>query len=555
MKSESTNWKFRFLLPFLILSIPFLKFILHNLLNWKSPEVLSSLGGLGVIILLCGVVLVGVSGSRVLSNLLIAGLVTLFLDIQFDFLQGGYHLVGTWLAFLMLAWVLKDNFYRIATVIFGVFFVVTIFEILPSLGEGHGFQNGRENIRLAGKMVSDNPKSLPRIIHLILDEHIGLEGIPTDIAQGKILKEQLVHFYQHYGFHIFGGAFSHFYDTAESISNMLNFSADSQLSKHFESLSGNRLQHNKYFEILSKAGYQINVFGADHIDYCAETRVKIQNCMVFPASSLLGLNKIEAPTSVKSQVVLSHYFNLSYLYRRGRDLYKAYQPTLAQVGLSLPAWMWDWSDATMASLNNMLLLEGLWKDILALPQGNVLFAHLLIPHNPYNLEGDCSIVSPIKEWKSRYLERTHGGNTAHSREVRYRLYFEQVRCLYSWLDKLFEEMNAHGQFDDSIILVHGDHGSRIVRTEPVMKNMETLTEQDLIDGFSTLFAVKFPVRPGKYDTLPRPIELLLENVVSEIAGSGGLLEQEISSPSFVYIMPKNPESDKYFVRVSYPGIW
>lgn len=223
MKIESINWKFSFLLPFLILSIPFLKFILHNSLNWESPEVLFSLGGLGAIILLCGVVLVGVAGSRVMSNLLIAGLMTLFLDIQFEFIQGGYYLVGAWLAFFILSWVLKDKFGRIATAIFGVFFVVTMFEIWPSLGEGHGFQHGRENIRLAGKMESDSSNPLPRIIHIILDEHIGLEGIPTDIPQGKILKEQLVHFYRHYGFHLFGGAFSHYFDTTESISNMLNF--------------------------------------------------------------------------------------------------------------------------------------------------------------------------------------------------------------------------------------------------------------------------------------------------------------------------------------------
>ena len=66
---------------------------------------------------------------------------------------------------------------------------------------------------------------------------------------------------------------------------------------------------------------------------------------------------------------------------------------------------------------------------------------------------------------------------------------------------------------DAIVVVQGDHGSRIVRHMPVLENAARLTAQDLRDGFSTLFAVRRPgVAPGVARE-PRALQQLLAEAV------------------------------------------
>jgi hypothetical protein len=103
------------------------------------------------------------------------------------------------------------------------------------------------------------------------------------------------------------------------------------------------------------------------------------------------------------------------------------------------------------------------------------------------------------------------------------------------LDELFDRMRAAGVYDDSIILLHGDHGSRIVMTEPTAENHHALTEQELVDAFSTLFAMKVPGKPGGYDKSPRPLEQLFAEFVFE----AGLIPTKI--------IPKNSEPHVYLM--------
>jgi hypothetical protein len=65
------------------------------------------------------------------------------------------------------------------------------------------------------------------------------------------------------------------------------------------------------------------------------------------------------------------------------------------------------------------------------------------------------------------------------------------------LEPLFDAMKHKGTYKNAIIVIHGDHGSRINLAEPQAANASTMTLDDYIDGFSTLFALKAPsVSPG-----------------------------------------------------------
>jgi arylsulfatase A-like enzyme len=92
------------------------------------------------------------------------------------------------------------------------------------------------------------------------------------------------------------------------------------------------------------------------------------------------------------------------------------------------------------------------------------------------------------------------------------------------LDELFEKMDHARLFDNAVIVIHGDHGSRIVKREPTIENEHELSREDIVDAYSTLFAVKFPKQVASYDTQPYPIEFLLqEKVVNTLLGENGKL--------------------------------
>jgi hypothetical protein len=86
-----------------------------------------------------------------------------------------------------------------------------------------------------------------------------------------------------------------------------------------------------------------------------------------------------------------------------------------------------------------------------------------------------------------------------------------------------------------------------VLTEPSAENQHALTKQDLVDGFSTLFAMKMPGKSGGYDASPWPLEQLFAKFAFEAGLSPPKILSEKTEP-FVYL---TAGSDKEFIRVPY----
>jgi hypothetical protein len=70
------------------------------------------------------------------------------------------------------------------------------------------------------------------------------------------------------------------------------------------------------------------------------------------------------------------------------------------------------------------------------PKNRYTFIHMLIPHNPYVLRRDCSFSSDLQP-----TDR-----------------FEQAACAYSMVKRLIDLLKHLGRFDDSVIVIHADHG-------------------------------------------------------------------------------------------------
>jgi hypothetical protein len=555
----SIGWFSVALLPAMISLTPFLIFLDHFSYDLSDSGTVISLAILIGISLFCSILMF--VGGRISHGIIVAVLVTLFIDIQFDWIAGGsglrpiYAWLGVALTLFMISWLLKENFFRICTAIFAVFFVVTLGQLV--------WDKPSSKLSFAEQAPSVKAQPLPRVIHLVLDEHIGIEGIPIENELGKQMKDDLMSFYQRNGFAVFGEAYSHFYKTQESIPRLLNFSSSLKPltglknSSLVKSSNPPKLLRNRYFHLLFDRGYKINVLpNAMYLDYCSENMGFIENCVKVPPFGMKLLKNSNLVVMDKLWLIFSHYRSLGYTYLGATNLFNkllGVSPESSEKGEKKRA-PWGFKlkvKSVSMTLTSLLILDDLSDIVLSLPQGHVLYSHLIFPHYPYIVQSDCSLSSSLNQWKTIGGNYSQGQrNTLISREERYRAYFQQTRCIYRKLDKLFEQMRKVGMYDDSIVIVHGDHGSRITRIEPFAEYSARLSRQDLKDSFSTLFAVKLSNGKAHYDNTVRSLEDLLAESLSSVVPMGEQPAEKESEP-FVYLAKEKYGEFTKFPYVNY----
>src|SRR5512145_1918630 len=220
--------------PALILITPLVTFLRHHGYDLLAHEVILCIAALSVVGLVIGVLSAIrplVVGPIVLFAMTIPWIVepaaTVILSAAEAFLgpnearssgpslatrlsYGAIGLVG--LVLFALFWMLRRHVGVVASVAFSVMLVVAAFST-----------NGRP-MKSAVTIADPQPlrADLPPVVHLVLDEHIGIAGIPEDIDGAGELKRDITAFYERYGFRLYPNAFSHYWNTEDSLANLLN---------------------------------------------------------------------------------------------------------------------------------------------------------------------------------------------------------------------------------------------------------------------------------------------------------------------------------------------
>lgn len=539
------GWLKALSVPLLLLWTPFVIFLTDNEYSLFAPEVLVSLGGLTV---LAGLVaFLRMTKQQLWYAMAIAGLLTVFIDYQFEWMVEANKYVVFGLVAVTTVLVVKwqEPVTLIMTAVFATMLGTTVVQSLV---------RSPATLHLVPDAASAASNAPPRLIHLVLDEHIGIAGLPTHFELARTVKDRLLRFYQRHGFFVYGGAYSHYFRTFDSIPNLLNFSTEPQekalvVDKKKPPFP---LIENRYFDILSQRQYRLNVLGASLIDFCSDETIALQTCRQYKYTALGPLGNQHDSLSHKIPAIFATYLTKYHRYQRLLSAYRnLIQPSLASKGILLPTLPSDspWTTHLLRpiSANAMALIEDLWDNILKLPRGHVLFAHLMLPHYPYIYREDCT-ARPIKDWRW-YGMPEEESRTSDLREEVYGLYLQQVQCLHTKLDILFNRMRAAGMLEDSIIILHGDHGSRLGLHDPYIDIFNVLTESDFSDGFSTLFAVRLPGKQAGYDPSPRALEELLAEVLAIPLKTAPAGSSKPSEP-FVYFSVRNQDS---YVRYPLPG--
>lgn len=405
---------------------------------------------------------------------------------------------------LVLAGILRQHIALIAGAACSVFLATTLLIPSPVAGD-----SARASLR-AGAELEAGENHLPVVLHLVLDEHIGIDGLPKELAESDDLGRWLTDAYLQQGFRVHAGAYSEYFDTRNSIPNLLNFTSRDSEWAHLAKGKTKPyvLTESAYFRHLSNLGYRLHVYQSDHLDYCRVAGVSYSKCFGYRGNSIGSLSGTALGTVERAQFIFNSFMATSTYLNRLREIYGKLRVSLDTAALP----EWDHAVSRVGPLAVLPVLKQLEDDLRFASRGHAYFAHLLLPHYPYVLDESCRVREEIEHWlynvpavPPSQLVR----NTAATRAERYRNYFAQIRCQQALLNRLFNAMKDAGVWRDALVVIHGDHGSRIVRNMPVAGNAPRLTREDFGDSFSTLFVARIPERQAGVVRDPRPLQELL----------------------------------------------
>jgi hypothetical protein len=514
MFKELTTNVFAAFLAQAALLVSFLSFNQYSLL---AQESLLLFGCAFILAIILGVI--AHHGGKFAKATSFSLLLTFLVDYQFpDLVQSSgatlsvLYLMVVFVIFSLFACLIHKAISQVMVTVFTTIILTTL--LFPADARPPDFADATKK-----KIKS----SLPPIIHVILDEQIGIEGVPTSIKGGQTTKDLMKNFYLSNGFTLFGKAFAAHDATRLSLSSMvaLGSAPGGENVKATDQKRGTwgvayTIQENPYFELLRKSGYQLNIFQNDFLNFCGPSFNSVEKCVTVPCCSIGILAQLPMSALRKMRIQASTFLELFVSYKAIRKAYRY----LDHVGLPLPYWDWERQFATIAGYNVLNLLK---SEIPSAANGNFYFAHALIPHSPYVYDRACN-VNPPDLWLARYSEeaieidrwrnsRENIKNTPESRAERYQLYFGQVLCSQKFLGEIFDQLKTKGLYEDSIIIVHGDHGARLPLRAPDTSRNVPLSNQDVVDSYSTLFAIKVPKLAPGYDTRLLSIQALMENLV------------------------------------------
>lgn len=480
--------------------VPFVIFLRHH----DYPLLRADVGLAASAVVIAGLVFgallaFGPAPVRALTG---AFAIFVFLDLQTDWLRSTWAATGFLLLASPAAYALRAGIGRGMAFLSSVMIVATL-PMPPGAGwirEQHFEPEGKVDTRL------------PPILHLVLDEQTATGAIPRAFDPEGRLRRIVESAYLDLGFHVFTRAFSHHFTTPPSISHLVNLSADDRSFTFYDS-DTHAVTSSTYFEALSRRGYRVRVLQTDYLDFCSTGGgIRLESCLTYTLESIKPIEGSGLSLGDRARAILGSFGQLSHWAQSWRRRYREAAHQLAEHGTELPEW--PLRAGRLSAVSTYAFLPRLEAELATAGPGIFVFAHVMLPHFPYAYDRTCRLRPSPLDWRT-YKEPALRPvrNTPKTRALRYRLYLEQLECVNRRITGMIERLLERPALRDAIVIVHGDHGSRIGLTTPNRPNLERLLPEDLRDAFATHFAVRAPGIEPQLDDRSAAIESVLASIV------------------------------------------
>ena len=498
---------------FALLMAPFVRFTVFRGYGFLNPEVWIVFGGAGVVAF--GVAVLISLRREVLRPAILAFLVLIFLfqelgsTIEKTIAELLGIALGPGLSFLVIAapimilfWLLRGRVSQIVAASFAALALASLFgppKVAPQV------ETAQHDV------MAPIDHAMPPVVHIILDQQIGIDGLVDAIPGARALRDETTRLYTEAGFRIFTGAYTHFPATLESLPNLLNGSTEPVAHRWIRpQRSGAAVVTNAWFDRLASQGYNIHVLQGHYLDFCGWQGGQVASCQTFDGKDLRVLHEIDINPVDKAGFLALYLLDIDYsqLSRSLRLGWHLTQKLLMGAGIPLPDW--NAHGISPSSAIALKAVDSLEHRLQTLRRGEALVAHLYLPHHPYMLDAQCRVVPDTAEWHDRTATLWWLGvsSRAENWRARHEAYFRQSRCLNARLREIFQLLDQRKVLRDATVIVHGDHGSLITITEPIVGNENELAPIDIVSSFSTLFAIRSPGNPPGLEAAMRSIQSL-----------------------------------------------
>jgi Sulfatase len=335
----------------------------------------------------------------------------------------------------------------------------------------------------------------PAVIHLLLDEFAAPEGLPKSVFSEEEIKK-FTDWFVSKDFQVFSRSFSLYSRTRRSFAQLANTESENMrgIIKRLKGNGGSELISSETFSTIAKQ-WQIRAISS-YIDIMPALK-QAPN----PVSGTvinLGVpktNKYLHGLSVSDRIKITGGLLHRWLLRtQGVGFYIWVVRKTGSFGQSISRF--SHARSRLHPLGSMIVLEKfIAYEIPRMRRGQYLFAHLILPHNPYVFKENCSLRPP-SDWRTNKPPRGTK-RTLKFRAETYKLYFEQVLCMQHKLAEAFAAIRSNPELHDAVIILHGDHGARIsVGNGKGMENDGYDEAAFLRDRYAAFFAVKIFGKPG-----------------------------------------------------------
>lgn len=483
----------------LCLLAPFLVFVTANNYPVLAPEVLP----LHLAWLVAGLLVAALVELRLVLVARAALWCCLFLAIALLYEMSPPALAIVAVVCAIAIGLLKDNAAVVLLVAAGLHVAVTVGINLPA------FRITASPPMQSALASARSPGDLPPVVYLMLDEFAGLRGLPSEQRDSRALRSWFIAHYREQGFDLASHAYSQYMMTVDSLANLFNFTSADTRNVFIEGTDdASVLRSNRFFAHLTRLGYALHIHQSSYLDFCSSPGANVASCDTYTDNSIASISDLDIPITEKTRFILNSYLDAApFLYR----IRRFYLRVANAIDIGLPAW--PTGNSRVGPLALLPAMDKLESELRELKSGEFHFAHLLLPHSPYVFSADCSVKPKVRSWLATApfeLEKPMGDqNDDASRSERYSAYMAQIRCTNVLLDRLSDAIRESGQWERCIIVIHGDHGSRIVRRRLTEENLQRLTEDDYRDAYSAFFAIRNADSSGRLITQPLPLQALL----------------------------------------------
>ncbi len=442
-----------------------------NLLNHHSyplftTEVGLLLAGLAIVAVLMGT-LVQVAGTRigfVFTSLFVA----IAIDLNVPLSLINFYML--WAGLAVVAWFLERPLLKLTMAAFGSVLAFQFIALTTGIG---AHQRSEDETQVRQNTAVPAADRAP-IVHLVLDSYIGLDGMALGPAPVQRLRAEQAAFFARHGFQVYPKAYSRHVKTINSLPHLFSY-GKAPLATTPRNLQYYVPAPLDYFTDLDQRGYRIDALLPSYVDLCVKH--PMTRCRNYERSGLDSMRGTAIPASDRATVFAFTMLQLTALPSRAAEAMVLGANDLFGLEARRP-----YDRPKLLPLVSLDRLEDFTADLATLQRGEVRLAHLLAPHDPYMLDARCRAL-PGRQWLDE-----HGPGAVDARQA---AYADQVRCLTSRIDRMMAALEATPAGREAIVVIHGDHGSRITPVVPFLDGPE-LTDLEVLTSHATLFAIRVP---------------------------------------------------------------